>query len=163
MHQSLLSGYTQSLCTSYGLGLRHCHASNVAMTISMPVTGARDGALMVWDARCQAQICQRTGISFQGPVLIVPVLHSSAHSLLSSSRSVAIAYLVGGLIRLPEGHNLIVPVLYSLMHPAFVGNASAHLPFSQAQKPKRWHLFPGPCLYCTRLMQLSLPCYDVTD
>ena len=28
---------------------------------------------MVWDARCQPQMCQRTGMSFQGPVLIVPV------------------------------------------------------------------------------------------
>lgn len=35
--------------------------------------GARDGALMVWDARCQAQSCQRSGTAFQGPVLTVAV------------------------------------------------------------------------------------------
>ena len=28
---------------------------------------------MVWDARCQAQSCQRSGTAFQGPVLTVLV------------------------------------------------------------------------------------------
>lgn len=33
---------------------------------------------MVWDTRCQPQRCQRTGISYQGPVLIIPVRQTAA-------------------------------------------------------------------------------------
>ena len=34
-------------------------------------TGARDGALMVWDARAQQLVCQRSGTAYQAPVLAV--------------------------------------------------------------------------------------------
>ena len=35
--------------------------------------GARDGALMVWDVRCEAAVCQRNHTSYQAPVLVVQV------------------------------------------------------------------------------------------
>lgn len=38
---------------------------------------------MVWDARCQAQSCQRSGTAFQGPVLTVPVMSPPCQAFLT--------------------------------------------------------------------------------
>ena len=39
----------------------------------LPRAGARDGALLVWDARAQQLACQRSGTAYQAPVLAVQV------------------------------------------------------------------------------------------
>ena len=36
-------------------------------------SGARDGAMMVWDVRCPAIMCNRSNTAYQAPVLAVQV------------------------------------------------------------------------------------------